>query len=136
METIRSLLFARRGRSFTPRCAHSPVQFFQEPSCELWTNPAFFVLKIDVGMAPALFLRLDKSRPANNVSLLVVFAAQAKIAKISGRNVWSRKIAALSDAKRSVMVLQRSEDIVGEPGRVTKLESDTDPVRNTIQELV
>jgi hypothetical protein len=83
----------------------SPFQLLHEPSRELWTNPAFFVLEIDMGVTPALFLRLDKSRPANNVFVLVIFAAQAKITKISGRNVRSRKIAALSNAKRSDMVL-------------------------------
>ena len=100
------------------------------------TDPTFFVLEIDMGLAPALFLRLEKSRPLNNVLVLVIFAAQAKITKISSGNVRGRKIAALSDAKRSVVVLQMSEDFVGEPGRMTKLESDTYPVRNTVQELV
>jgi len=79
-------------------------QLLHEPSRELWTNPAFFVLEIDMGVTPALFLFLDKSRPANNVFVLVVFPAQAKITKSAVARSESQ-IAAFSNAKRSVMVL-------------------------------
>jgi len=54
--------------------------------CQLRANAGFFVLKIDVRVAPAFFLFANEIAPPFDVDLGVIFAAQPHIAPIAGRN--------------------------------------------------
>ena len=62
------------------------LQQFHHLLGQLRANAGFFVLEIDVRVAPVFFLFANEVGPAFDVDLGIIFSAQPHIAPIRGRN--------------------------------------------------